>query len=127
MENKELIYNQHHENQDWLNRLRFYKEEIEILKERLEEVASKNSDEGVLAQVEHFQNQFIVQRNNIDELSHAIKVNENKLMEEVEKNPVASDHRTTDYHKEESDFVAYFETNFAKLREDFNQFIAKWM
>lgn len=127
MENKELIYNQHHENQDWLNRLRFYKEEIEILKERLGEVASKNSNEDVLAKVEHFQNQFIVQRNNIDEFSHAIKVNEAKLVDEVDKNPVASDHRTVEYHKEESDFIAYFETNFAKLREEFNEFISKWI
>ncbi len=127
MENKELIYNQHHENQDWLNRLRFYKEEIEILKERLGEVASKNSNEHVLAKVEHFQNQFIVQRNNIDELSHAIKVNEAKLVDEIEENPIASDHRTTEYHKEESDSIAYFETNFAKLREEFNEFLSKWM
>jgi hypothetical protein len=127
MENKEQIYNQHHENLDWLNRLRFYKEEIEILKERLEEIASKNSNEDVLAKVEHFQNQFIVQRNNIDELAHSIKMNEAKLMDEVEKNPVASDHRTTEYHQKENEFITYFETNFAKLRDDFNQFISKWM
>ena len=127
MENKELIYNQHHENQDWMNRLRFYKEEIEILKERLGVVASKNSNEDVLAKVEHFQNQFIVQRNNIDEFSHAIKVNEAKLVDEVNKNTVSSDHRTVEYNKEESDFIVYFETNFAKLREELNEFISKWM
>ena len=127
MENKELIYNQHHENQDWMNRLRFYKEEIEILKERLGVVASKNSNEDVLAKVEHFQNQFIVQRNTIDEFSHAIKVNEAKLVDEVNKNTVSSDHRTVEYNKEESDFIVYFETNFAKLREELNEFISKWM
>lgn len=127
MENKEQIYNQHHENLDWLNRLRFYKEEIEILKERLEEIASKNSNEDVLAKVEHFQNQFIVHRNNIDELAHSIKMNEAKLMGEIEQNPVASDHRTTEYHNAELESITYFESNFAKLRAEFNKFSSSWM
>jgi hypothetical protein len=35
MEKKELIFDQHQENQDWLSRLNFYNEEIQILKERL--------------------------------------------------------------------------------------------
>ncbi len=127
MENKKLIINQHHENQDWLSRLNFYKEEIEILKERLSEVTLKNNAPDVLAKVEHFQNQFIIKRNNIDELVHAIKVNENTLVREIQKNEVASDHRTAEYHEEESDFLYYFESNFATLRAEFNHFISKWM
>jgi hypothetical protein len=80
-----------------------------------------------LAKVEHFQNQFIIQRNNIDELSHAIKVNEDQLIREIQKNEVASDHRSVDYHQEESDFLHYFESNFATLRAEFNHLISKWM
>ena len=73
METKEFIYDQHQKHLDYLNRLEFYTEEIAILKERLSEVTSKNTDKEVLKQVEHFQNQFI-QRNNIDELKHTIKI-----------------------------------------------------
>jgi hypothetical protein len=127
MDKKELIFNQHHENQDWLSRLNFYKEEIEILKERLSEVTLKNNAPDVLAKVEHFQNQFIIQRNNIDELAHAININEESLVREIQKNEVASDHRTAEYHQEESDFLYYFESNFANLRAEFNHFISKWM
>lgn len=127
MTTKANIINQHLENQDWLKRLDFYKEEIVILKERLDEVTGKNNAPDFLKNVEHFQNQFIVQRNNIDELAHAIKMNEQKLVNEVHSNPVAVDHRKVESHESESDFMTYFEKNFAGLRTEYNQFLTKWM
>ena len=127
MTTKAKIIDQHLENQDWLKRLDFYKEEIVILKERLDEVTSKNNASDFLKDVEHFQNQFIVQRNNIDELAHAIKMNETKLVKEVHANPIAVDHRKVESHEAEADFIGYFEKNFAQLRGEFNQFLTKWM
>ncbi len=41
MNTKENIFNQHEENTDWMNRLDFYKAEIDILKNLLGEVAAK--------------------------------------------------------------------------------------
>lgn len=127
MTTKANIIDQHLENEDWLKRLDFYKEEIVILKERLDEVTGKNNAPEFLKNVEHFQNQFIVQRNNIDELAHAIKMNEKKLVNEVLANPVAVDHRKVESHEPESDFMSYFEKNFAGLRTEYNQFLTKWM
>lgn len=127
MTTKANIIDQHLENEDWLKRLDFYKEEIVILKERLDEVTVKNNAPEFLKNVEHFQNQFIVQRNNIDELAHAIKMNEKKLVNEVHANPVAVDHRKVESHEPESDFMSYFEKNFAGLRTEYNQFLTKWM
>lgn len=127
MTTKANIIDQHLENEDWLKRLDFYKEEIVILKERLDEVTVKNNAPEFLKNVEHFQNQFIVQRNNIDELAHAIKMNEKKLVNEVHANPVAVDHRKVESHEPESDFMSYFEKNFAGLRIEYNQFLTKWM
>jgi hypothetical protein len=77
--------------------------------------------------VEHFQNQFIIQRNHIDELAHQIKANENTLVKEIEQNPVAVDHRKVDSHDAENDFMDFFEKNFATPRAEFNQFLSKWM
>ena len=124
---KEFIYDQHQKHQDWLSRLDFYKEEIQILKERLQEITSKNNAPEVLVDVERFQNQFIVQRNNIDELAHSIKVHEAKIVKEIEKNPVAVEHRKMEAHEEEEDFMAYFEKNFSELRDNYKHFAAKWM
>ena len=84
MTEKAFIYDQHLENQDWLKRLDFYKEDLTILRERLDEVTSKNNHTDFLKSVEHFQNQFIIQRNHIDDLAHQIKANENTLVAEIE-------------------------------------------
>ena len=127
MSEKSFIYDQHQENQDWLKRLDFYKEEIQILRERLEELTRKNTDAEFLKSVEHFQNQFLIQRNHIDELSHDIRLNEGKLVQEILHNPVAVDHRKVENHDMEADFMGYFEKNFATIRAAFNQMAAKWM
>jgi hypothetical protein len=127
MTTKAKIFDLHSENQDWLKSLDFYKDEILILKKRLEEVTSKNNAPEFLKDVEHYQNQFIVQRNNIDELAHAIKMNEKELEKEVNSNPVAVEHRKVENHEPEADFLGYFEKNFATLRTDYNKFLSKWM
>jgi hypothetical protein len=127
MTEKTFIYDQHTENQDWLKRLDFYKEELSILNERLVELTRKNNDSNFLKEVEHFQNQFLIQRNSIDELGHNIRANENQLIQEIKHNPVAVDHRKVEHHDAEADFIGYFEKNFANLRAEFNQFASKWM
>jgi hypothetical protein len=119
MNQKENIFNQHEENTDWKNRLDFYKTEIQILKNLLGEVAEKNTAEDVQKQVEHYQNQFIVQRNNIDLLAHNIQLNEDKLQKEIDSNPIAVDHRKMEYHQTEKEFIDFFETNFNEVRHVF--------
>lgn len=127
MATKEKIYKQHKENEDWINTLNFYKDEINILKARLEELALKNTSKKVSTEIEHFQNQFIIQRNNIDNIYHAIKINESTFTASIEDNPVAAEHRKMEYHEKEHDLVTTFEKNFKQLRKDFNNFSSKWM
>lgn len=125
MKSQESIYKQHSENNEWTEKLNFYKDEVNILKNRLAEIASKNTNKEVLAEVEHFQNQFIIQRNNIDEIAHLVKINEENLQKEIKNNPVAVDHRKTEYHQNEKNQVESFESNFNDLRSKFKVFTAK--
>ena len=127
MNTGEKIYTQHADHTEWLSKLKFYTDEISILKGRLEEIASKNNQQNVLAQVEHFQNQLIVQKNNIDELAHTIKLDESAIEKEVNKNPVAVDHREMPSHSKQKEAVDAFEKNFNELRTEFKIFAAKWM
>jgi hypothetical protein len=127
MSTSESIYKQHEENTEWISKLNFYKDEVKIMTGRLEEIASKNSGDDALAEVERFQNQLIIQRNNIDNIAHEVKLNEEALIEAVKSNPTAVDHRKVEYHAKEQDLVDSFEKNFNDLREDFNRFSAKWM
>ena len=127
MSNNESIYKQHEENTEWINKLNFYKDEIKIMNGRLEEISSKNSSKEALADLERFQNQLIIQRNNIDNISHEVKMNEEALIAEIKTNPTAIDHRKVENHGKEKDLVDSFEKNINNLRDDFNRFSAKWM
>ena len=127
MNTGEKIYTQHADHTEWLSKLKFYTDEISILKGRLEEIASKNNQQNVLAQVEHFQNQLIVQKNNIDEISHTIKLDESAIEKEVNKNPVAVDHREMPSHSKQKEAIDAFEKNFNELRTEFKIYAAKWM
>lgn len=127
MKTQEKIYTQHEENNEWINKLKFYTDEISIIKHRLEDLVTKNSKAEVLAQVERFQNQMIVQKNNIDEIAHAVKLNEETLQTEIKNNPIAADHRKADYHVKEKEAIESFEKNFNEIRAEFKTFAAKWM
>ena len=127
MSANESVYIQHSENTEWKSKLNFYKDEVVILTGRLEEIASKNSGKDTLAEVEKYQNQLIVQRNNIDEIAHLVNLNEQALIEVIKSNPVAVDHRKVEYHSKERELVESFESNFNNIREDFNRFASKWM
>ncbi len=126
METKK-IYDLHEEHQTWLKNLAFYKDEITVMQNRITEIASKNSGQDVLKQVEHFQNQLIVQRNNIDELNHSIKDHENYLENRVNENPTAVDHRKVNDHPKMRDNYESFDKVFNELRKELNLFLAKQM
>lgn len=127
MNTQESVYKQHEENTEWSSKLDFYKDEVTILTGRLKEIASKNSSAEAMVDTERFQNQLMIQENAINEISHLIKNNEKALGLEVDKNPVAIDHRKVEYHTKEQKLIVGFEKNFKELRADFNRFAAKWM
>jgi hypothetical protein len=113
----------HSDHQLWLNSLSFYKEEISILERRLEEVAKRNSESEVMAQLEHFQNQYIRQREVIDELRHDIKQHENALESSVKQNPTAVDHRLFPDHTDLRDRVITFEKLYGDLKAE----LMRWL
>jgi hypothetical protein len=124
---KTSIYTQHFEHTEWLNALSFYKDELSILKSRLEEIARKNTSKEILARVEHFQNQFIIQEKNIDDIREEITKDEKKIAANVTNNPIATYHRKSEDHSFERDEVESFEKNFEDLRKEFKTFLFKWM
>ncbi len=121
---KTSIYSQHEEHTSWLNKLSFYNDEIVVMQKRLEEVNSKNTGMEVRKSVDHFQNQFIIQKNAAEDIRRHIKGEEKALQHEIKSNPVAVDHRKTDDHVDERSMVEHFETNFNALRKEFNAFLA---
>ena len=117
----------HTEHREWLNKLDFYKDDIAILRKRLEEVVSKNTAPEFMAMVEHFQNQFIIQRNEIDEFRHEVKQHENEVEAAINSNPVAINRQRLSDHPEMRDRMERFEKLFHEFRIDYIRFLAKYM
>lgn len=124
---KTTIYSQHFDHAEWLSKLNFYKDELQVLNGRLAEITKKNNHKDFLREVEHFQNQFMIQEKNIQDLSHAVKASEKMVKAEIAAHPVASDHRKKEDTSKEKEMVESFEKNFNGLRSEFKDFAAKWM
>ena len=112
----------HEENLAWINNLRFYEEEIKILNKRLEEVAKSKLAHDAMAQVEHFQNQFIRQREVVDEIKHHVKLSDRVLYDSAQGdagNPPFSLFN----HDGMRDEYETFEKIYQELKNDFERFL----
>lgn len=107
--------------------LSFYKEEINILEERLFEVASKNNSFEARQGIEHFQNQFVIQHNNIHDLRHKFEKHETNMAADAN----AHQGRINQFYVEEEQALMNEYKNLEKiikeLRREFNLFLSKWM
>ncbi|HEY9000738.1 MAG TPA: hypothetical protein VIM89_05265 [Mucilaginibacter sp.] len=110
-----------------LNSLTFYEQEIDILKKRLEEIASKNTGHEVSEGIEHFQNQFIIHSEKIDELKHAFHSNLQALEVQILETTAYADEGSLDDNEHLYDQYLMEETLLNELRHEFLRFAAKWM
>lgn len=112
----------------WLRCLNFYKTEISLLKGILTEVAGKNSGPEVMKEVEHFENLFKVQVDNIDRLAHNIHINMDAIGKQASQpNAGYIDKKLYTDHNE---LGVAFESQSHILREaihSFRKFAAQWM
>lgn len=117
----------HFEHKVWTRQLEFSKDEIQFFKDRAGEISQRYTDKDVLKRLEYFQNQFIIQRNEIDEFLHAIRIHEDSFKVEVDKNPVAVDHRLFNDHGDERDRFDMFVKLYSELKTDFMTYLRRWM
>lgn len=111
----------------WLKELDFYNEELSLLEKRLLEIADKNNGKEVMAEVEHFQNQFIVQRNNIDELKHEVNLYVEKLGKDAQQHGGRMETAMIAEHTALHEKYEDFERVMNILRHEFNEYLSKWM
>lgn len=115
------------EHQEWLKAIEFYDKELDFLEERLTEVATKNTGIDVLKAVEHFQNQFIIQRNTADELRHNINEHVQRTMRTTSNHHSAVESGEISSHGKVKEEVEVFEKVINDLRSEFKNFLRKWM
>ncbi len=82
----------HFEHRTWTSGIRFYADELSIYQQRLDEVAGRNNNTELRKKLGHFQNQFIIQKEQLDILKHDISAHEQELSAYAHEHPVAIDH-----------------------------------
>ncbi|HEX2847815.1 MAG TPA: hypothetical protein VHN59_14800 [Chitinophagaceae bacterium] len=122
----DLQHTEAHHN-EWLSSLGFYKEDLDILTTRLNEVAGKNTGEEAMKNVEHFENLLEIQRQNISKLEHRIRSNMHASAVEVKHHAGKVDETVAGEMKILEREMADFEKNISQLRKDFNLFLSEWM
>lgn len=119
-------YNLHVEHSQWLENLRFYSDELQVMRKKLAEVTGKKISKAIFKLSEHFQNQFIIHENEIAELKHLINEHERYMEKAANHNPV-SDRKSIAEHMKERDKMEVFEKLFKELKIDFNKFLSRTM
>ena len=83
-------------------------------------------EKDMLREVEHFQNQFIVQKQNIDAFLHDINADEHKLVEFAKDHPVALNHVHFEDHTKTRDNMEGFARTYNEIKQEFRKFLVKW-
>jgi len=115
------------EHGEWLKVLDANKEEIHVLERRLADVAGRTTAFEARQGIEHFQNQFVVQRNNIDELRHRVHEHEDRVNKHAGQ-PEWNHEETRDgAHGAIRAEIETFEKLLRELADEFNLFVVKWI
>ena len=112
---------------EWKNALGFYKDELNIFKNRLTEVTAKNTTREIMQMVEHFQNQFLIQGENIDILKHDINEHLHHMVEEAQLKAGHVNKEEIPIHFLLKDRFENEQKVFTDLKQEFEQFLGKVM
>jgi hypothetical protein len=118
MNSQIAIVELHREHKLWLNKLLFYKNDLNIMQSRFDEIASRNNGKSVLFFFENFENQFKIQNEQIDILNSEIKQHINNIEDSIINNPIPSNHKEEDDHVEERNKMMRFEELFSEFKNE---------
>lgn len=124
---KKHIDELHFEHRLWTNNLRFYKDELSIFENRLSELVARNTKIEVISKIEHFQNQFIRNRDVAAQLISKCVDHDKFLANQAKAHPTAIDHVLFADHAQLRDEVGAFEKIYVELKAEFMSFLKKWM
>jgi uncharacterized coiled-coil protein SlyX len=124
---KRSLHNLYDECNSHLRSLDFYRDELKYLQKRLADIVKRNTDKDILAQAEQFQNQFIIAKDNLDELNHTIKSQFKVIEKMIEKKPSHVDEKTFTDSSKFSQSIHNAEKDFAAMKLKFNKFLSKYL
>ena len=114
---------------EWLKALDFYKNELRFWRKHLSHVVVSNTNKDILREAEHFQNQVIIQVDQIVLLHHDVKQFENKLDQEFESVSKGGkfSQQIVDVEASLRERMKTFEHIYVDLKHDYYSFLRKYM
>jgi len=109
---------------EWNRVIDFYFEELALFNERLAEVAGKNNKPAVTGAIEHFQNQFIVQKEVLQALKHDMHRQLAEITSQVKGAAKITNMNTVDTEFVLRDRVHTAEKILLELKHSFYRFLA---
>lgn len=109
----------------WRNSLRSRREELQTLKNRLQEVAGRQTQKDILQEIEHLHNQFHIQLINIHDLKQAIKTHDRRIIHERTDNNGNIPENLLAQHENLFDQFESLEHTLEDLKEEFDQFLKR--
>lgn len=113
--------------QELAHLLDFYNSELTFLENKLTEVVNRNTGHEALAEAEHFQNQFIVQRKTLEDLTHRLQQNKHLTYLQSADHVGKIDNRLlTDINVIDQE-VHTFEKHVLDIRARYKKFLIRWI
>lgn len=106
----------------WERLLDFFKQENSYLKTRLSEVLDNKTDKDFLALAEHFQNQFILKDEFIDEMLHDAREQERNLHILADKKATIEERLIKKQQKIRNE-MEFLEKDFNRMKNEFNKYL----
>lgn len=107
--------------------LKFYEQEFNFLEKLLGEVVSKNTSREALVEAEHFQNQFFIQKKNIEELETRIHRHHQQTADNAKHHAGKVDERLLQENQSIGEEISSMEKIIADLRAAYKNYLVKWM
>jgi len=126
---QELIYNAdlHFEHENWERELDFWGDELKSFHLRLEELVNRWTDHQVLAEIEKFQNQFMIQEKEFDSIKDQIAMHEKNMAAHYEKNEDVLNEMFVSQHLALREVMETERNLYDNLKKDFFRFMTKYM
>lgn len=106
----------------WRETLRSYRDEFNMLIDRLQQVAARQTDKDILCEVEHLDNQLHIQLINIHDLKQAIKNHQRSISSAMAvpalEDPAADHEQLFDDYQNQINMLQ-------QLHQEFNNFLSQ--
>ena len=108
----------------WRHSLRSHRDGINSFKQQLQLVAGKNLSRNQLQEVEHYQNQFLIQLINVHDLKQAVKAHERRVSFELSANSGDLQDETLVVHEQLLGQFQLLDETLLKLKDAFSIFLS---